>query len=98
MKNNSTNDNRFSFGTLDHTNEIIPDLLAIQLASHENFLQEYVLAEKRKNQGLQSAFKTFFPVEDSNKNYILEFNSYYLGLPKYTEKECLERRLKLFKR
>ena len=87
------NDNRFSFGTLDHTNEIIPDLLAIQLASHENFLQEYVLAEKRKNQGLQSAFKTFFPVEDSNKNYILEFNSYYLGLPKYTEKECLERRI-----
>ena len=28
-----------------------------------------------------------------NKNYILEYKHYYLGLPKYSVKECLERRI-----
>ena len=29
--------------------------------------------------------------EDSHRNYILEFNSYYLGQPKYTADECVDR-------
>ena len=36
-----------------------------------------------------------FPVEDARSDYVLEYKHYYLGLPKYTEKECLERRISL---
>ena len=71
----------------------IPDLLDIQLASFEDFLQEDVLPEKRENKGLEAVFKNMFPVEDTHRNYVLEYKHYYLGLPKYTVKECLERRI-----
>ena len=73
----------------------VPDLLAIQLASWESFLQEDVLPEKRENKGLEAVFKNMFPVEDARNDYVLEYKHYYLGLPKYTEKECLERRISL---
>ena len=84
--------NRLSFGTINSKAES-PDLLDIQLSSIKEFLQEDVLPEKRKNQGLEQVFKTIFPIEDNHKNYILEYKYYYLGLPKYTVKECLERRI-----
>ena len=84
--------NRLSFGTINTTAER-PDLLDIQLSSIKEFLQEDVLPEKRKNQGLEQVFKNIFPIEDNHKNYILEYKYYYLGLPKYTVKECLERRI-----
>ena len=71
----------------------IPDLLSIQLDSYEDFLQEDVLPEKRENKGLEAVFKAMFPVEDNHRNYVLEYKHYYLGLPKYTVKECLERRI-----
>ncbi len=73
--------------------ENVPDLLEIQLASYEEFLQENVLAEKRVKKGLEAVFRAMFPVEDNHRNYVLEYKSYYLGLPKYTMKECLERRI-----
>jgi len=71
----------------------VPDLLAIQLDSWEHFLQEDILPEKRENKGLEAVFKNMFPVEDARNDYVLEYKHYYLGLPKYTEKECLERRI-----
>tara|TARA_Y100000590_G_C15394796_1_gene891467 strand:+ start:312 stop:800 length:489 start_codon:yes stop_codon:yes gene_type:complete len=86
------NNNLIHYGNLN-SNDTIPDLLAIQLNSWHEFLQEDILPEKRENKGLESVFKHIFPVEDSRGDYILEYKSYYLGLPKYTEKECLERRI-----
>ena len=83
---------RHNFGRIE-TASPIPDLLAIQLASFEDFLQEDVLPEKRKNKGLEAVFKNMFPVEDNHRNYVLEYKHYYLGLPKYKVKECLERRI-----
>ena len=71
----------------------VPDLLAIQLESWESFLQEDILPEKREHKGLEAVFKNMFPVEDARNDYVLEYKHYYLGLPKYTEKECLERRI-----
>ena len=71
----------------------IPDLLDIQIASMENFLQEHILPEKRESKGLEAVFKNMFPVEDTRTDYVLEYKHYFLGLPKYTEKECLERRI-----
>ena len=71
----------------------IPDLLSLQVYSWDDFLQEDILPEKRENKGLEAVFKNIFPVEDNHKNYILEYKHYYLGLPKYKVKECLERRI-----
>ena len=73
----------------------VPDLLAIQLESWEHFLQEDILPEKRESKGLEAVFKNMFPVEDARNDYVLEYKHYYLGLPKYTEKECLDRRISL---
>jgi len=84
--------NRHSFSKTKQINEI-PDLLSLQVYSWDDFLQEDVLPEKRENKGLEAVFKNIFPVEDNHKNYILEYKHYYLGLPKYTVKECLERRI-----
>ena len=83
---------RFSFGSIKPSINF-PDLLDIQVSSMTDFLQEDVLPEKRKNEGLEKVFTNMFPIEDNHKNYILEYKYYYLGLPKYDVKECLERRI-----
>ena len=70
-----------------------PDLLDIQIAAWKDFLQEDVLPEKRENKGLQAVLSNIFPIEDNHSNYILEYKHYFLGLPKHTVKECLERRI-----
>ena len=54
-------------------------------------MQEFEAPEARKDLGLQSVLNSVFPIEDSHRNYILEFNSYYLGQPKYTGDECIDR-------
>ncbi len=70
-----------------------PDLLAIQLKSFEEFLQADVPPDKRQEVGLQAAFKANFPITDSRELYELDFVSYTLDPPKYTEDECREREL-----
>ena len=55
-----------------------PDLLDIQIASWKEFLQEDVLPEKRENKGLEGVLKNTFPIEDNNRNYVLEYKNYYL--------------------
>ena len=90
MNNNELILKDFTKINLDYS---IPDLLDIQIASWVEFLQEDILPEKRINNGLEATFKNIFPIEDNNKNYILEYKHYYLGLPKHTVKECLERRI-----
>ena len=93
MANKSYNlNNRISFGSVDSAIDP-PDLLDIQVSSMKEFLQEDTLPEKRENKGLEQVFNNIFPIEDNHKNYVLEYKYYYLGLPKYTVKECLERRI-----
>src|ERR687897_2312613 len=71
----------------------VPFLLATQLESYAAFLQEYVAAESRKNEGLQAAFKSIYPIESHSKNARLEFVSYMLGEPPFDVKECQQRGL-----
>ena len=68
----------------------IPDLIEIQKRSYEEFLQMEVEPERRKDQGLQAALASVFPIADYNNTAALEFSSYSLGTPKYDERECLE--------
>ena len=84
--------NIYSFSNLEEVVDI-PDLLGLQVNSMESFLQEDVLPEKRENVGLEAVFRNIFPIEDNHKNYVLEYKYYYLGIPRYTVKEVLERRI-----
>ncbi|WP_419241913.1 DNA-directed RNA polymerase subunit beta [Cardinium endosymbiont of Nabis limbatus] len=69
------------------------DLLEIQLKSFRDFFQLGVSPENRISEGLYKVFMEHFPIEDSKRNYILEFIDYNLELPQYTPRECIERGL-----
>ena len=46
----------------------LPDLLAIQVSSWKDFLQEDTLPEKRRNLGLEAVLRNTFPIEDNHRN------------------------------
>jgi len=71
----------------------VPFLLATQLESYTAFLQAAVAGEKRKNEGLQAAFTSIFPISSHSGNARLEFVSYQLGEPPFDVKECQQRGL-----
>ncbi len=71
----------------------VPYLLATQLDSYMDFLQEGVVVAARKNEGLQSAFNSIFPIVSHNGFARLEFLSYSLGIPPFDVKECQQRGL-----
>ena len=81
---------RISFSHIEELLEV-PDLLSIQTKAYQQFLQEFEAPEARGDFGLQGVLNSVFPIEDNHRNYILEFNSYYLGQPKYTADECIDR-------
>ena len=63
----------------------IPNLLEIQKRSYNIFLQIDELPEKRKNIGIQAAFKSIFPISDFKETAILSFDSYSLESNPQTE-------------
>lgn len=71
----------------------IPFLLATQIESYAAFLQENIAPSKRRNQGLQAAFNSIFPIESHTKNARLDFISFELGSPVFDVKECQQRGL-----
>jgi len=71
----------------------VPFLLATQIESYQAFLQTDKAASQRKNEGLQSAFTSIFPIVSHNGFARLEFLSYVLGAPPFDVKECQQRGL-----
>ena len=71
----------------------VPFLLATQLESYTGFLQADKVPSQRKNEGLQSAFSSIFPIVSHNGFARLEFLSYVLGDPPFDVKECQQRGL-----
>jgi len=71
----------------------VPFLLATQLESFAAFLQADIPAEKRKNEGLQAAFTSIFPIVSHSGNARLEFVSFMLGEPAFDVSECHQRGL-----
>ncbi len=57
----------------------IPNLIEIQKRSYERFLQMNRLANEREDAGLQSVFKSVFPISDFRENSSLEFIEYSIG-------------------
>ena len=65
-----------------------PYLLAIQVNSYREFLQEEVAPEKRKPQGLHQAFKSVFPMISYSGFASLDYVAYRLGIPTFDVREC----------
>jgi DNA-directed RNA polymerase subunit beta len=57
----------------------IPNLIEIQKKSYERFLQMNRLQVEREDGGLQSVFKSVFPISDFRENSSLEFIEYSIG-------------------
>src|SRR5215472_659459 len=71
----------------------VPFLLETQLASYRAFLQEGTPADARKNEGLQAAFTSIFPISSHSGNARLEFVSFSLLPPAFDVVECQQRGL-----
>jgi DNA-directed RNA polymerase subunit beta len=69
----------------------MPHLLEHQLSSFKEFLQMYVLPEKRKKIGLEEIFEEVFPLESPDQQYRLEYVSYGLSRSRYSVDECKRR-------
>src|SRR3989442_13855898 len=71
----------------------VPYLIATKLESYTGFMQAHVALESRRNEGLQAAFTSIFPIVSHSGNARLEFVSYSLGEPPFDVKECQQRGL-----
>ena len=78
---------RRSFGSLTAPIKV-PHLLKVQLDSFERFLQRDVPPDQREEKGLESVFRSVFPVSDFSGSSTLEYVHYRLGDPKYSVEEC----------
>ncbi|MGH8801404.1 MAG: DNA-directed RNA polymerase subunit beta, partial [Casimicrobiaceae bacterium] len=71
----------------------VPFLLETQLASYRAFLQADTPPLERRNEGLQAAFTSIFPISSHSGNARLEFVSYSLLPPAFDVVECQQRGL-----
>ena len=69
----------------------VPYLLAIQLDSYRDFLQEGGDPDQRAERGLHAAFKSVFPIESYSGDAALEYVSYRLEKPLFDMTECRTR-------
>ena len=69
----------------------IPNLIDIQKTSYARFLQADIPASSRKQSGLESVFRSVFPIRDFSDTCSMEYVSYALGTPKYDVDECHQR-------
>ncbi len=81
---------RKSFGRIPEV-VTMPNLIDVQRASYEAFLQMHVAPDSRTHSGLQEVFKSVFPIDDFAGRGRLEFVSYELEDPKYDVEECIQR-------
>ena len=81
---------RLSYGKIPEIMDL-PDLIEVQKASYEEFLQRNLPPEERKDKGLQAVFNEIFPIPDFSETSELQFVSYSLGAPKYDINECQAR-------
>jgi DNA-directed RNA polymerase subunit beta len=83
---------RKSFGRIPEVAPM-PNLIDVQRASYEGFLQMVVPPDSRTQTGLQEVFKSVFPIDDFAGRGRLEFVNYELEEPKYDVEECIQRGL-----
>ncbi|CAM5768952.1 DNA-directed RNA polymerase subunit beta [Labrys miyagiensis] len=69
----------------------MPNLIEVQKASYDQFLQVYEPEGGRTDEGLQTVFKSVFPISDFSNKAMLEFVKYEFEAPKYDVDECRQR-------
>ena len=78
---------RRSFEKISSAMEL-PNLLATQLESYNEFLQKEIDPSSRAEQGLEQVLQSIFPIESHNGNARMEYSGYELGDPIFNEREC----------
>ena len=81
---------RKNFGKIPQIVEI-PDLIGVQRESYSRFLQMDIPPDEREDMGLQSVFKSVFPIKDFTGSASLEFVSYRFAEVKHSVEECIHR-------
>ena len=71
----------------------VPNLIDIQLAGYDRFLQKDPGASGRKAEGLEALLREIFPIVSYDKQIQLEYISYELGESRYAPQECRDLRL-----
>ena len=76
-----------------HIREIfeMPNLIEVQKQSYDQFLMVDEPEGGRDDEGLQSVFKSVFPIKDFGERSQLEFVSYAFEPPKFDVDECQQR-------
>src|SRR5450432_4415323 len=76
-----------------HIKEVgqMPNLIEVQKASYDQFLIVDAPKGGRPDEGLQSVFKSVFPISDFAQTALLEFVKYEYEAPKYDVDECRQR-------
>ena len=76
-----------------HIREVaaMPNLIEVQKASYDQFLLVNEPKGGRPDEGLQSVFKSVFPISDFAQTSLLEFVKYEFEAPKYDTEECRQR-------
>ncbi len=69
----------------------MPNLIAVQKASYDLFLNSGEGPEPADGEGIQGVFQSIFPIKDFNETATLEFVKYDLEKPKYDVQECQAR-------
>lgn len=69
----------------------MPNLIEVQKASYDQFLQMVIPHAERTDTGLQGVFKSVFPIADFAATASLEFVRYEFEEPKYDVEECQQR-------
>ena len=81
---------RKSFGRIPEVAPM-PNLIDVQRASYDSFLQMHTKPDARTHSGIQEVFKSVFPIDDFAGRGRLEFVHYELEEPKYDVEECIQR-------
>src|SRR6201747_1006064 len=76
-----------------HIREVaeMPNLIEVQKASYDQFLLVDMPEGGRPDEGLQSVFRSVFPISDFSNTALLEFVKYEFEQPKYDVDECRQR-------
>jgi DNA-directed RNA polymerase subunit beta len=69
----------------------MPNLIEVQKASYDQFLLVDEPKGGRPDEGLQSVFRSVFPISDFSGASMLEFVKYTFEAPKYDVDECRQR-------
>jgi DNA-directed RNA polymerase subunit beta len=78
------------FGHITEVAEM-PNLIEVQKQSYDQFLMVEEPEGGRGDEGLQSVFRSVFPIKDFGERAQLEFVRYAFEAPKYDVEECQQR-------